>query len=353
MARIPFIHARVRTQRLTANEVANRLRTFLLDLRKAAGPEEDRDLFREFRLTPDDHRRIERRAKAWVERVDATSGLAHLSREDVDSLRVLSDGARLVAVASEHRADEIGAILEEEMPWMNPANEAAWSAMRRSVRRGDPGLRLPPMLLVGPAGIGKSRWARRLAELIEAPSTVIDATGEPASFAVIGSQRGWGTAGPGRLVLTCLASQVANPVMIIDEIEKAGDVTSSRGIRFTLTEGLLPLLERSTAADWSCPYYRVRFDMSWVSWVMTANGIAGIGAPFLSRCPPLHLEALTTEHLAGFARREARRRDLDDEVAGLIVGVIEGRGVAVKVSLRTVIRMLERAEEVADRPALQ
>lgn len=40
------------------------------------------------------------------------------------------------------------------MAWMAPATEAVWHAMRRSVREGWPGLRLPPILLDGPPGIG-------------------------------------------------------------------------------------------------------------------------------------------------------------------------------------------------------
>jgi hypothetical protein len=45
---------------------------------------------------------------------------------------------------------------------MAPATEAVWQAMRRSVRSGEPGLRLPLLLLDGPAGIGKGHWARHL-----------------------------------------------------------------------------------------------------------------------------------------------------------------------------------------------
>ncbi len=74
--------------------------------------------------------------------------------------------------------------------------------MRRSVREGRPGLQFAPLLLLGPPGIGKSHWARRLGKLLEVPTTVVEATGEPASFALIGSQRGWANAGPGK-IWTC------------------------------------------------------------------------------------------------------------------------------------------------------
>lgn len=59
--------------------------------------------------------------------------------------------------------------------------------------------------------------------------------------------RGWGSASPGKVLEGIMASQIANPVIVIDEIKKAGDVQSSGGQRFSLTEGLLPLLESATA----------------------------------------------------------------------------------------------------------
>ncbi|WP_303482294.1 AAA family ATPase [Celeribacter halophilus] len=150
--------------------------------------------------------------------------------------------------------------------------------MRASVRRGDLAPRLRPLLLVGPPGIGKSHWARLLGEKLLAPTTVIEATGEPAAFSVTGNQRGWGTAGPGKPLESIISSGIANPVIVVDEVEKAGNIESQKGLRFSLTEGLLPLLERSTAAHWPCPYFRVSFDMSWIIWVMTANSLDGLPA---------------------------------------------------------------------------
>ncbi|WP_265500568.1 hypothetical protein [Paracoccus beibuensis] len=71
--------------------------------------------------------------------------------------------------------------------------------MRRSVREGQPGFRLPPVILDGPPAIGKTHWARRLGDLIGAGTTVVDATSEAGSFGIVGCQRGWSGARPGRV----------------------------------------------------------------------------------------------------------------------------------------------------------
>lgn len=71
---------------------------------------------------------------------------------------------------------------------------------------------MPPMLLSGPPGVGKSYWARRLAALIGAPLEFIDAGNEPAGFAVVGSQKGWATAQPGRPIELILREHIDNPI---------------------------------------------------------------------------------------------------------------------------------------------
>ncbi|WP_158243217.1 AAA family ATPase, partial [Acidimangrovimonas sediminis] len=121
------------------------------------------------------------------------------------------------------------------------------------------------------------------------PSIAIDASGETAGFAVAGSQRGWASSQPGRPVETIRQTLVGNPVIIVDEIEKAGRVTSDKGHSHNIADALLPLLEPATARRWTCPAYRVTFDMSWISWILISNSTAPLPEPLLSRCRILRL----------------------------------------------------------------
>lgn len=223
----------------------------------------------------DDMTRIKRRVLWFLDRKQASTGMHHLTEDVRVRLTPLRGGLPVAGIATEHEADEIAAALHAEMPWMAPATEAVWQGMRTSAREGLPGLRFNPLVLVGSPGIGKSFWARRLAHHLAVPTTMIDATGEPAAFALVGSQRGWSSATPGRLMQTVLRERHGGPLVIVDEVEKAGDVHSSRGTRHALTDALLPLLERMTAATWECPFFQVKCDMSWVNWVMTANSRQG------------------------------------------------------------------------------
>lgn len=370
MSRIPVIEARFFNPAETRHALEARFGQFLLALRcgklrpkaavakEADGLDDDearpgpnRNPLPLLKPGGNDRARIGRRAARLLERRKAASGLGHLKTEDRERLGVLNDGAALINLPSEHRADELAAELHADMPWMAPATEIVWQAMRRSVREGWPGLRLPPLLLDGPPGIGKSHWARRLGEVIGAHGTVVEATGENAGFGVVGSQRGWSGACPGRLIETVLRTRIANPVMVVDEVEKAGMVTSAKGHAFGLAEALLPVLEPLTARRWSCPCYQVRFDMGWVIWVLTSNDCSRLPGPLLSRCPPIPLRPLTLAELAGFVRREGEKRNLSETSIEAICEIVARPSLRRHhPSLRVATRMLQRAVDLEHAP---
>lgn len=94
----------------------------------------------------------------------------------------------------------------------------------------------------------------------------------------------WGRAHAGVPLQEIAKTNIANPVMIVDEIEKAGTLTANDGLRVSMPEALLGLLKPSPAISWECPYTRRSYDMSQISWIMTANERAGILTPLLDRC---------------------------------------------------------------------
>ena len=292
-------------------------------------------------LTYRDKRRIEARAKAVVDARKRSMGLGHLNEEERRAIMRLMPDVAAITIATEHRADEIAAEIHEEMPWMARATEHAWHALSRAARRGEPVV-IPPVILQGPSGIGKSHWACRLAEAIGLPAADIDATKGGAVSALIGTERGWGSAEPGRPVETLLMHRVANPMMIVDEVEKAQHQTLSQWHSFSFTEALLSLLEPGMAVSWTCPFYRVPLNMSWISWIMTSNDANGLSAALLSRSMLIRLTEIPTPDLIAFASREGRRRGLGatslDAICDAILQVNES------VSLRNVLRMLDRAE---------
>ena len=298
--------------------------------------------------------RIKRRADAAVARRHKANGLGHLKdKEEKERLRPLLGDVPAVTVSSEHRADEIAASLHEEMPWMALATEAAWHALRRSAREGGP-VRIGPLILVGPPGVGKTAWANRLAGRLGTVSSVIDASRGLASFSLVGTEKGWATQQPGRPLEAMLDARLANPVIVVDEVCKASSIRSTAGVSASFLPALLGLLEPESARAWDCPYFRVRIDMSHLSWVMTANTLETLPEPVLSRCRVLHIPDVTPEQLQGFARRQGEAMELPDAAVDAVVEVIDRAPETLRsrLSLRDVNRMLERAQDLASRPTV-
>jgi ATP-dependent Lon protease len=125
------------------------------------------------------------------------------------------------------------------------------------------GLRL---LLVGGPGVGKTDFAMALAKLLGLPSHVVSMSSAQSSSTLAGSETHWGNTKPGMVWESLVQGNVANPIFIIDEIEKAathwGDPLGA----------LFQLLESKTAAtftDKSVPWLPI--DASRINWVATAN----------------------------------------------------------------------------------
>lgn len=357
--RIAFIEAKFPDPDYTTSKLVKRLEKHLVKIRTAkpaSTPTKlgvDQSTIEE-RTGPDllpfsARQSIRRRVTQLVERRRLSTQMGHLPDHDIKKLAPVRNGVELVRIASEHRADEIAAAVHSEFPWLAPATDVFWQAMRRSVRNGDAGFRLPPLLLDGPPGIGKSSWARFLSGLIGIPSVEIDASSESAGFGMVGQERGWGKAEPGRPVNLILQERVGNPLLVIDDIDKAGLARSQKGEAYRLTDAMLPLLEPATARRWNCPFFRLAMNMGWISWIMTSNDALLLPEPLRSRCVILELRNLTVAELIAFAFREQVRRGLSDDVMAGVIGALKASPRMKRApSLRTVLRLLDLAEVQED-----
>lgn len=191
--------------------------------------------------------------------------------------------------------DEIAAALSEEFPWAEDAIAAVRRELSLAVRLGLKRLRLPPLLLVGPPACGKSRFARRLAELAGAPSMGVGAAAGADSFAVAGVGRAWRGRQPSLPAIAMNRFNAANPVLVVEEIDKAGE-----GREYgSLQDSLLTLLDPETSSHWPDPCLLGNLDASRCCWIATANDLAGISAPLASRFLVLRFPRPKVEHVDG------------------------------------------------------
>ena len=95
--------------------------------------------------------------------------------------------------------------------------------------------------------------------------------------------------------------------------------------------------------------------MSHILWVMTANAVHLAPEPVRSRCAVIAPPDIAPAELAAFSLRQGRRMGLSDEGIAAIVEVLEcaPKMLGRRLSLRDVIRMLERGVMLEERPRVQ
>ncbi|MFZ2652759.1 MAG: AAA family ATPase [Burkholderiaceae bacterium] len=139
-------------------------------------------------------------------------------------------------------------------------------------------LEITPLLLLGPPGVGKTHFARAISQLLGTGMGFISMSSMTAGWVLSGASSQWKGARAGKVFETLVDGQYANPVMVVDEIDKAGGEHA-----YDPLGALYSLLEHDTAASFVDEFAEVAIDASQVIWVATANDARGIPDPILNR----------------------------------------------------------------------
>lgn len=303
------------------------------------------------------------RAERWVQFymrlwIENTAPLGRCKGLDKSDFITAMKRTHLAGVVTCDGMEELIAALHADAPWMAPAANAVMQHMRLRTRNGAAGLSTPPLLLLGPPGCGKSTWAQALANQFEVPKIEVDVgASQGAVFSISGVERGWGNSHPGRVVQSFLDTSCANPVVIINEVDKIPENVNTTGSKLPgAFEVLKSLIEPNTASAWTCPALQVPFDMRAVNWVMTTNSIDHMPQAFLDRCKLIELPEPTVDQLItkGLDLLRATIPPEDANAWGRVLEnqlrTMSGKGQAM--SLRKLRRLVERLTEAYYRPHL-
>ena len=139
-------------------------------------------------------------------------------------------------------------------------------------------MELPPMLLLGEPGIGKTHFGRRIAHLLSTGFGFVSMSSMTAGWVLSGASSQWKNARPGKVFDTLLNGSYANPVMVVDEIDKAGG-----DHQYDPLGALYSLLEPDTATQFIDEFVEIPINASSVVWIATANERSRIPEPILNR----------------------------------------------------------------------
>jgi len=184
----------------------------------------------------------------------------------------------------------------------------------------------PPILLVGDPGLGKTFFVFEAARLFGIDYHEISMVLATAGFVLAGGNIQWAEGSPGFVAKALAKSSVANPMILLDEIEKA-----RTGSGWDPLGPFYPLLETHSAKRFRDEALEFELDTSKIIWIATANDLDRLPAPITSRMRIFHIEKPKASEMprviksiygglrAGKPYGSILNAELEDEVVQLLV----------------------------------
>jgi len=166
-------------------------------------------------------------------------------------------------------------------------------------RGGDMIARSPVLLLVGLQGIGKTTLAISIAEALQRKFVRIAMGAIGSTLELRGRSKVFPEAEPGQLVKALIKTQVMNPVILLDEIEKA---SGEQGLRSDIMATLLEILDPSQNKDFRDHYVDFPVNLSQVLFICSANNTGTISAALMDRMEVIKMSSYTDAEKVVIAR---------------------------------------------------
>ena len=297
--------------------------------------------------TTDDHLGTETLQRARKQLDDDHYGLEKIKKRLLEYLAVLKlkqtvnadvdqQIARLTKQLTPNNTEESNEI--EQIPDEEKDAATAKLHVLKSKRMVD---KSPILLLVGPPGTGKTSLAKSVALSLGRKFHRISLGGVRDEAEIRGHRRTYVAAMPGLIVSGLKKVGVANPVFLLDEIDKV----SSNNFHGDPSAAMLEVLDPEQNHSFNDHYVNIPIDLSKVLFIATANSLDTIPAPLLDRMETIRLAGYTTIEKRHIAKqhlipKQIRTNGLSDGQVVIPDDVVDA--VITQYTRESGVRNLER-----------
>jgi ATP-dependent Lon protease len=159
--------------------------------------------------------------------------------------------------------------------------------------------RSPVILFVGLQGVGKTTLSKSIAEALGRKFVRIAMGGIGTPLEIRGKSKAFPEAEPGQIIKALIKSKVRNPVILLDEIEKA---SGESGLRMDIMAILLELLDPAQNKDFRDHYIDYPVDLSSVLFICSANNTGTITTALMDRMEVIKMPSYTDNEKLVIAR---------------------------------------------------
>ena len=157
----------------------------------------------------------------------------------------------------------------------------------------------PILLLVGLQGVGKTTLAQSVAEALDREFIRVSMGAIGSTFELRGKSKAFPGAEPGQIVKALIKTEVRNPLILLDEIEKA---SGEKGLLADVMAILLEILDPAQNKTFRDHYVDYPIDLSQVMFICSANNTGTLSTALLDRMEVVKMPSYTNQEKTVIAR---------------------------------------------------